>query len=116
MKRQALRALAGGRLERDEAKDLRDWLTAKGYEFDEAPRGNSGFVRNGLAKGRPDFLVLTITIKSQRPVAIELKRADGGSVTPEQVAKLNRYRRAGWHTAICFGAESAITELTRLGY
>ena len=101
------------RVEADECRDLRNYLTAHGYTFTEAPRRSAGFSRSGYASGRFDFEIASYRGAPCR-IAIEMKRADGGTVSEKQVNQLWLYRQSGSVAVICWGASDAMTFLTEL--
>jgi len=70
----------------------------------------------GVKSGVPDVFVYTRSPKTQRPVAIELKRQKGGRVTPAQKRWLRDLKTEGFETYLALGAQDAITYLTELGF
>jgi hypothetical protein len=60
--------------------------------------------RMGTSKGFPDVLAF----KGDRKYAIELKRAQGGRVSPEQREWLEVLAHHGFVAAVCHGAVEAI--------
>jgi hypothetical protein len=63
----------------------------------------------GVRPGAPDILFYT-----SPPIALEMKKAKGGRVSPAQKAVHERLRRAGWAVLVCHGAEEAKVELAEL--
>lgn len=101
------------RVEKDEARDFREWLRGERLQFDEAPRHSPAHRQrgNGVEKGRADFVIPL----HGKQCAIELKRADGGEVREAQVKWLRKFRKDGGLTAICFGAVEAIEQVRSWG-
>jgi hypothetical protein len=58
-------------------------------------------VAEGASKGHPDLQIPAWKI------AIEMKRARGGIVSPEQEDWLRYYRSIGWDAVVCYGASQA---------
>lgn len=75
-------------------------------------------VAAGMKSGVPDILIFDrpkLVHPEAVGVAIEMKRRDGGRVTPEQEAWLEALAKRGWHVLVARGAAAAIAELERLG-
>jgi phage tail sheath gpL-like len=84
--------------------------------------------RLGSQKGFPDLMIfdppsgmrspVTCQLHAGVPVgvAIEMKRAKGGKVSPEQTDILAKLANRGWITAVCKGADEAIKLLEMCGY
>ena len=98
-------------VEADESLAFRDYLTANGYVFTEAPRRSASFRRSGYAAGRFDFEITSHRGEIAN-IAIEMKRRDGGTVTEKQTKQLWAYRERGFTAAICWGAADAMMFLS----
>jgi len=71
----------------------------------------------GLKPGFPDLLLLSVPAGSSiRGCAVELKRARGGRVRPEQLEWLDRLHSLGWAVIVARGASDALKQLAVLGY
>ena len=77
----------------------------------------------GMKAGLPDVLVFAKVprdanyIQHLRGVALELKRADGGTgLSPEQAEWFRHLQFHGWRTILACGAQHAVEELQKLGY
>jgi hypothetical protein len=55
----------------------------------------------GASKGHPDLQIPAWKI------VIEMKRAKGGVVSPEQEDWLRYYRSIGWDAVVCYGSDQA---------
>ena len=60
----------------------------------------------GLKKGVPD-ICLPVARGGSHGLYIELKRAKGGRVTPEQIEWLENLKNQGYEVAVCNGWETA---------
>lgn len=117
--------------EREEQKALVLWLQARSIRHVAVPNGATlaggpgerarqwrSLEAQGCQRGFPDLLVLDKP--PLRPeccgVAIELKRREGGSVSADQVAWLERLEQLGWVTLVAHGAEEACKYLVQIGY
>lgn len=80
----------------------------------------------GLKKGFPDLIVFPAPhapvvfngriLSNVRGVALELKRADGGTgLSPEQARWFRELQRNGWHVILAAGAEHAVLQLQAVG-
>lgn len=111
--------------EDDEQRAVVDWLNTYRIAFTAVPNGGKRsrieaaiMVGLGVQRGFPDLIVV------ERPpahpdalcAAIELKRREGGVVSPEQEAWLARLQSLGWVVAVCEGADEAIAQLETWGY
>lgn len=103
------------------------WLDLKGIGAFSVPNGFIAGGRNkwgmlnklraeGMKKGAPDLILTDCAPKDGRPVAIEMKRATGGSLSGEQIEMIARMRRGGWHVLLAPGVHMAIAQLESLGY
>lgn len=100
--------------EQQEAEHLAAYLRVQGYAFTHIPNETGAdpaarrravrMKRAGVSKGFPDYLVF----KDGKSYAIELKRAQGGRVSPEQREWLKVLAGHGFEAAICHGAGEAI--------
>lgn len=76
----------------------------------------------GQKKGVPDILIFerpTTGLRAHDRIpgaVIEMKRRKGGRLSPEQKEWLAHFERVGWLTAVCRGADEAITQLQEWGY
>lgn len=112
---------------------LCQWLDARGRKYFAVP--NKGWRSYGLAAkmraegmraGAPDLVLIDQWWgKSEfdadggyryRPVAIEMKRADGGVCSPAQLEMHAELRARGWVVVVAHGAQCAIDELERMGF
>lgn len=70
----------------------------------------------GVKAGVPDVLIFThfwFELHEYSGLAIELKRVKVGQVSVDQERWLASLALKGWHTATCYGAESAIELVKR---
>lgn len=72
----------------------------------------------GLEAGVPDLILPVPPRQGAGPVALEMKRADGG---PRDVSELQwewlvGLHAAGWTAIVGYGAADAIAKLRRIGY
>jgi hypothetical protein len=107
-----------------------DWLKAHGVGCMAVPNGAylSGsaqqrgirwrqLARIGAKAGAPDLV-----IEDPPPeipgthVVVEMKRAKGGTLSPEQRATHERLKTRGWIVVVGHGAGDAINKLAGLGY
>jgi hypothetical protein len=103
---------------------LARWLDIKCICWCHVPNGGARNMitgarlkREGVKKGVPDILIFDPPRRAQGVgVAIELKKAKGGTVSPEQVGWLAALNARGWITYVAHGADDAIRMLTDLGY
>ena len=72
----------------------------------------------GVSAGFPDYIILLPVgdFGTPVPVAIEMKKPDGGVTSPAQKEWLAELEKAGFKTAVCHGASEAVIFLKRLGY
>jgi hypothetical protein len=75
-------------------------------------------VAAGLSKGFPDLLIFDAPPLAPEfvGVAVEMKRADGGTVSPEQQDWHVALAARGWKVKVCAGAVDALAWLASLGY
>jgi hypothetical protein len=66
----------------------------------------------GTRKGFPD-MILPVARGGYHALAIELKRAKGGKVSPEQREWLDALAAQGWRAVVCRGFDEARSELSR---
>lgn len=100
--------------EAQEGRALVAYLRINGYVFTHiANETGSGHgarfqgIRNkqqGTSKGFPDYLVIT---KSNKLIAIEMKRIKGSVTSPEQKVWIGRLTKAGIPAKVCKGFEQA---------
>ena len=84
--------------------------------------GRAGIIRGarlkaiGQSKGFPDYLLFPLTKNyDQRiSVAIEMKRRKGGAISAAQKWWIERLGEAGFHCAVCHGADEAIELVEKL--
>ena len=83
-----------------------------------SPRTAAMLKAQGMRAGVPDLILpkapygkFDIT-----GVAVEMKRASGGRVSPEQAEWIALLESCGWRCIVAKGAEHAIRELEGLGY
>lgn len=105
------------RTEAQEQVELAAWLRARGWLFTATANGAATSqaqrvqqARGGLKRGVPDLLVFDGP-KGYAGVAIELKRARGGTVRPEQARWLAELRQRGWLAIVARGAADAIRQI-----
>jgi len=74
--------------------------------------------RLGVKSGFPDVIIFNPPPcnRTAKGAAVELKRAIGGKVSPEQTKWLKNLAELGWVTAICFGIDDVIKQLRAWGY
>jgi VRR-NUC domain len=118
----------GTATEHQEQATVCDWLRAHRVVYFAVPNGGSRSAvagarlrRIGLKAGVPDLVILSAPAKgwvseSFRGVAVEMKRAKGGVVSPLQDVWLEQMKACGWATAVAHGADAAIEFLKSLGY
>lgn len=78
----------------------------------------------GMESGVPDILIFDRPSSFKIPwevpmpcgVAVEMKRAKGGTVSKSQKAWHESLRACGWYVIVARGAADALTQLTELGY
>lgn len=101
------------------------WLDKRSILWTHPPNGGhrnkataAALKRQGAKAGCPDVLVFSRPPDHPefRGVAIELKRVNGGAVSPEQTAWLKALDREGWHCSVCEGHAEAIQVLESLGF
>jgi hypothetical protein len=112
-------------LEDQETKAVATWLRRKGYswfhhspnEARRTPRLGKKLKDMGMSPGFPDLMIFEVPEgASFYGVAIEMKRRNGGRITPEQAEWLAYLADFGWCTKVCRGAQEAMQYLTCLGY
>lgn len=93
------------------------WLRAQGVWFFAVPNGAkmgpaeaAKMKREGLRPGIPDLLIVD---KGKR-IALEMKRREGGRVSPEQASAMAHLGGEGWMCIIAHGAEDAIGVLKEI--
>ena len=111
--------------EEHEQLALVQWLELHKIKYTHVPNEGKHKVqyrvkqkRLGVKAGVPDLLIFDPPPANLENVgtAIELKRREGGRVTPEQSAWLCALHDRGWAVAVCRGASEAIEFLESLGY
>ena len=70
--------------------------------------------RQGVVPGVPD-LILPGPDARWRCLALEMKRAQGGYLSPEQVEMHQWLQACGWRVLVCYGCDDAVRQLTALG-
>lgn len=113
-------------LEHAEQVRVVKWLRSSGIAHCAVPNGGyaltpqagARMVAAGLSKGFPDLLIFDAPPKAPEFVgaAVEMKRVDGGTVSPEQEAWLIALSARGWAVRVCNGAADALAWLASLGY
>lgn len=108
-----------------------DWLRAAQVIYFAVPNGAllggspqqrqvrwRQMARVGAKAGVPDLVIASPAPlwPDARGVALEMKRAKGGTVSPEQEAWHALLRSCGWIVIVGRGADEAIVQLTKLGY
>ena len=112
--------------EGEEQARLFSWCRMQSWQHPElellfhVPNGGSRskaeagrFKAEGVKSGVPD-LMLPVARGEYHGLFIELKRLDGGRVSPAQKAWLDKLRGQGYQAVVCRGWEEASEEL--LGY
>lgn len=110
--------------EDQEQRVVAAWLDAHGVLWAHVPNGGArdritGAILKGLGvkRGCPDILIFDPPpIGGYVGTAIELKRREGGRVSPEQRFWLAQFADRHWYALACYGADDAIDVLQRLGY
>jgi hypothetical protein len=113
------------RTESAEQQTLVEFLRAHGVGCFAVPNGAVLGGRNkwgllqklrneGLLPGAPD-LVLMDRCADGRPIAIEMKRKAGSSVSDEQVDAGAAMMERGWVVIVAKGADDAVRQLQKLG-
>ena len=107
--------------EAEEGRALVAFLRIKGYTFthiaNETGSGQGASfqgIRNkqqGTSKGFPDYLIIT---KSNKLIAVELKRLKGSNTSAEQKEWILRLNMAGVQARVCKGATEAIEFINEL--
>jgi hypothetical protein len=111
-------------LEHAEQMTLCGWLRAKRIIFFAVPNGARRNPRQaawlkaeGLTAGSPDIIIVPPVLSDGwKHVAVEMKRADGGYLSPSQKEMHEAMRGRGWIVCVAHGAMDAIKQLTELGY
>lgn len=108
-----------------------DWLKAHGVAYYAVPNGAflAGdavqratrwrvMARIGCKSGVPDLVIVTPppADPQARGVAIEMKRQQGGRLSPEQAQWVLDLAACGWRVCVARGAVGAIEFLQRLGF
>ena len=95
------------------------WLRARHVWFFAVPNGAKMGAREcakmkkeGLESGVPDLLI----VDKGRRIALEMKRRNGGRVSPAQKRWLEHLEDEGWTCLIAHGAKEAIEVLTEVGF
>lgn len=110
-----------------EQRLLAMWLNLRGWLWTHCPNGGRrtiGVARKlkaaGTKRGVPDVLIFSPPPKQPAGgavgVAIELKRAKGGRVSPDQKRFMDGLQECGWVCYVAHGATPAIKFLKELGY
>lgn len=98
--------------EDQESQILADYCRLKNYTFchinnefyTKSWKQKNRQLRLGSAKGFPDYLIIV----NNKLIAIEMKRAKGGVVSPAQKEWVETLNKAGVPTQVCKGADNAI--------
>ena len=107
--------------EKEQAR-LATYLDAKGYVWFHVPNGGHRnkvaafrMKQAGQRKGAPDCILISGEggAPLSRPIAIELKRVSGGSLSKHQKYFLGEMERCGWETFVAKGSQSAIDWLVK---
>ena len=87
-------------------------------EAKRTPQAGRRMKALGMKAGCPDVLIFSRPPAKREccGLAIELKRTQGGAVSPAQTRWLADLRKEGWMTAVCKGADEAIRLVRCLGY
>jgi len=102
--------------EKEQAR-LATYLDAKGYVWFHVPNGGhrhkviaAKMKRAGQKRGAPDCILISGEggAPLARPIAIELKRVSGGSLSKHQKYFLSEMERCGWDTLVAKGSQAAI--------
>ena len=102
--------------EKEQAR-LATYLDAKGYVWFHVPNGGHRnkvaafrMKQAGQRKGAPDCILISGEggAPLPRPIAIELKRVSGGSLSKHQKYFLGEMKRCGWDTFVAKGSQAAI--------
>lgn len=100
--------------ETEEQCGVVSWCHAAGIRVHHSPNGQrisigqaSKFQAMGVSPGFPDLVFPKIRC------AIEMKRANGGSVSAEQAEWLELFAALGWTSAACHGMEAALWVLRK---
>ena len=109
--------------ETQEQNRLAKWLDMAAGPYGWAHPVNEGKRKRGaqakqagMKAGLPDVLIFAHNHK-YRGVALELKRADGGTGLSEEQALWFRWLQIhGWHVILACGAEQAVEKLQALGF
>jgi hypothetical protein len=88
------------------------WLRRRGLIFFAVPNGakmgareGSKMKKEGMQKGIPDLLILN------PPIALEMKRREGGRLSPEQEEWGRVFESLGWSWVVGYGAKDAIQKI-----
>jgi len=112
-------------VEQNHQEKLATYLDAIGVDWFHCPNERADasqaarMKKQGTKKGIPDCIILTPPpAKDTVGAVIELKRPDGypSDVRDSQQEWLERFEGHGWSTAVCFGFESAMKQLSEWGY
>ena len=103
--------------EEKEQIKLATYLDSKGYVWFHVPNGGHShkvgaakMKRAGQKRGAPDCILISGEggAPLPRPIAIELKRVSGGSLSKHQKYFLGEMKRCGWDTLVAKGSRAAI--------
>lgn len=104
---------------------IAEWLDMHGILWCHVPNEGEHKVQYrrkqrilGVRAGVPDILIFDPppARPEHRGVALELKRKEGGRLTPRQRWWLRELEARGWYAAVCYGIEEALRTLEALGY
>lgn len=94
-----------------EDEELYDCMSAVPNGGLRSAKTGADLKAEGTKAGYPDILI-DLPAGVYHGARIELKAA-GGSVSPDQIATLNRLTAQGYYCALCFGWEDAVNVLRR---
>ncbi len=81
-----------------------------------SPRAAAYLKAEGMRAGSPDLILVQLAPSTGRPVAVELKRVEGGRVSESQAAMHEALRYAGWHVVVARGCDDALAQLAAAGF
>jgi VRR-NUC domain len=108
-----------------EQVNLAKWLDAHKLKWCHVPNGGhrdkitgARLKAAGVKKGVPDILIFDHPPlhPGKIGVALEVKRSDGGVLSPHQEEWLEALAARGWLTAVCNGWEAAVKLLREAGF
>lgn len=113
--------------ESGEQKAVCDWLRIHKIGFFSVPNGTMIGGRNkyaliqklkneGLLPGAPDLVLIDPAPLVGVPVAIEMKKKEGGKTSDAQREVAGQMRARGWRVIVAEGADRAIELLKEIGF